>query len=60
MFFILFVYSPLRWQLGVNADVLGIRVALLSILLMLYMMCPFQYWKDILLISLGYIAMFAV
>lgn len=55
----LFVYSPSLWQLDINVDLLNIYLAILSILLILYVMYPFQYWKDI-LISLDYIAMFAV
>lgn len=56
----LFVYSPSLWQLGINVDMLNIYLAVLWILLILYVMYPFQYWKDILLLSLDYIAMFAV
>ena len=60
MFITLFVYSPLQWQLDINVDMPNIYMALLPILLTLHVMYPFQYWKDILLILLDYIAMFSV
>lgn len=60
MFITLFVYSPSWRQLDINVDMLNIHMALLPILLTLYVMYPFWYWKDILLIVLDYIATFAV
>lgn len=47
IFVALFVYSP-QWQLNINVDMLNIYKALLSVLLILYVMRPFQYLKDIL------------
>lgn len=46
MFLALFVYCP-QWQLNISVDVLNIYKALLSVVLLLYVMCPFQYLKDI-------------
>jgi len=60
MFITLFVCAPSWWQLEIIVDVLYIYMALLLILLILGVMHPFQYWKGIILISLGCIAMFAV